>query len=311
MKRHSNLYEKIISIENLKLADKKARKGKHNYKELKKHIQNEEQNIQDLHQILKDKNFKTSEYTTFKIYEGKERIISKLPYFPDRLLQHAVLLVLEPIFVSTFTADTYSCIRGRGVHKASYNLRKALQNKEETKYCLKLDIKKFYPNVDNEILMTLLRRKFKDKDLLNLLENIIMSMKGLPIGSYTSQFFANFYLTYFDHWIKEELKVKYYFKYCDDIVILSDNKEELRFWFFQIKEYLCTLNLEIKSNYQIFPVEKRGIDWVGFKHYHTHTLIRKSIKKNYIRSKHKERWNSWLIHANTINLKNKYENNHN
>lgn len=311
MKRHSNLYEKIISIENLKLADKKARKGKHNYKELKKHIQNEEQNIQDLHQILKDRNFKTSEYTTFKIYEGKERIISKLPYFPDRLLQHAVLLVLEPIFVSTFTADTYSCIRGRGVHKASYNLRKALQNKEETKYCLKLDIKKFYPNVDNEILMTLLRRKFKDKDLLNLLENIIMSMKGLPIGSYTSQFFANFYLTYFDHLVKEELKVKYYFKYCDDIVILSDNKEELRFWFFQIKEYLCSLNLEIKSNYQIFPVEKRGIDWVGFKHYHTHTLIRKSIKKNYIRSKHKERWNSWLIHANTINLKQKYENNYN
>lgn len=312
MKRHNNLYEKIITIENLKLADKKARKGKRNQKELKEHLKNEEQNIIDLHNILKERKFNTSPYYIFKIFEDKEREIYKLPYFPDRLVHHAVLNILEPIFVSIFTSDTYSCIKGRGVHKASYNLRKALKNKEETTYCLKLDIKKFYPSIDNDILMFLLKRKFKDKDLLDLLENIIMSTKGLPIGSYTSQFFANFYLTYFDHWVKEELKVRYYFRYCDDILLLSIDKNELRFWFSEIKEYLCTkLNLEIKSNYQIFPVEKRGIDWCGFKHYHTHTLIRKSIKKNYIKSKHKERWNSWLIHANTINLKNKYENNYN
>lgn len=309
MKRYNNLYSRIIDIENLISADKKARKGKRKQLGVIKHIESEGQNILKLHKLLKEKKFKTSDYKVFKISDGKERIISQLPYFPDRITHHAILNILEPIFIATFTNNTYSCIKDRGVHKASFDLRKALKDVSGTKYCLKLDIKKFFPSIDNGILKIMLRRKFKDNDLLYLLDDIIDSHKGVPLGNYTSQFFGNFYLTYFDHWIKEELRVKYYFKYCDDMVFLSDSKEQLWDYFRAIKEYLeINLKLEIKGNYQVFPVEKRGIDWVGYKHYHTHTLIRKSIKKKYIKNKVKTNHNSWLVHCNSKNLKSKYEN---
>ena len=251
MKRIGNLYQKIIDIDNLKLADKKARKGKNKQYGVIKHIQNEEKDILNLHEDLKNKTFTTSEYKTFKISDGKEREIHSLPFYPDRIVHHSVVNILEPIFMSIFTTDTYSCIKGRGVHKASYKLRKYLKDEENTKYCLKLDIKKFYPSIDNGILKKMLRRKFKDEELLSLLDNIIDSSKGIPIGSYLSQFFANFYLTYFDHWVKEDLKVRYYLKYCDDMIILSSNKEELWEWFYKIKDYLHEeLNLEVKGNYQ-------------------------------------------------------------
>lgn len=310
MKRVGNLYEKIISLENLKLADKRAKKGKKNQYGVIKHLKDREQNLIALNEELKNKTFSTSEYKIFKISDGKEREIHSLPFYPDRIVHHSIINVLEPIFMKLFTADTYSCIKGKGVHKASYKLRDYLKaDIEGTKYCLKIDIRKFYPSIDNEILKTLLRKKFKDKDLLFLLDNIINSTKGIPIGSYTSQFLANFYLTYFDHWIKEDLKIKYYLKYCDDMVILSDSKEQLWGWFYKIKSYLKEeLNLEIKDNYQVFPVEDRGIDWCGYKHYHTHTLIRKSIKRKYIKNKNKKTHWGWIKHGDCINLKNKYEN---
>lgn len=309
MKRYNNLYNEIINIENLKLADEKARKGKNKQYGIIKHLEHEEENIIRLNKILVDKDFTTSKYNIFKIFEGKEREIFQLPYYPDRIIHHSIINILEPIFVSMFTADSYSCIKGRGVHSASYKLRNILKkDKENTKYCLKIDIKKFYPSIDNVMLKILLRRKFKDKDLLWLLDNIIDSTKGVAIGNYTSQFFANFYLTYFDHWIKENLKVRYFFRYCDDMIILSDSKEELWKYFYLIKDYLSeNLKLEIKGNYQVFPVEDRGIDWVGYKHFHTHTLIRKSIKKKYIKNKNKINHKGWLIHADTKNLRRKYE----
>lgn len=309
MKRYNNLYNKIISIENLKLADSKARKGKSKQYGVKKHLENEEKNIIKLNKLLLNKDFTTSEYNTFTIFEGKEREIFQLPYYPDRIVHHGIMNILEPIFVSIFTADTYSCIKGRGVHSASYKLRKVLkQDLQNTKYCLKIDIKKFYPSIDNSTLKNLFRRKFKDESLLYLLDNIVDSTNGVAIGNYTSQFFANFYLTYFDHWIKEDLKVKYFFRYCDDMILLSNNKNELWEYFYSIKSYLeNNLKLEIKGNYQVFPVHDRGIDWVGYKHFHTHVLIRKSIKKRYIKNKNKINHKGWLIHANTVNLRNKYE----
>ena len=235
MKRLNNIYEKIISIENLMLADQKAQKGKSKQYGVVLHNKNQEENILKLHEILKNKTYKTSEYKVFKVFEPKERDVYQLPFYPDRICHHAVMNVLEPIFVAVFTADSYSCIKGRGIHKASTNLRKALQNKEETTYCLKLDIKKFYPNIDHDILKALLRRKFKDVDLLWLLDEIIDSAPGLPIGNYLSQYLANFYLTYFDHWVKEDLGVKYYFRYADDIVILHKDKEYLRELFEEMK----------------------------------------------------------------------------
>lgn len=310
MKRYGNLFDKIVTTENLNLADKKARRGKRHQYGVQKHIKNSESNILELKYQLFDERYKTSEYTNYTITDPKTRVISKLPFFPDRICQHAIINVLEPIFVKMFTTDTYSCIKGRGVHKASYGLRGYLKDTENTKYCLKMDIRKFYPSVDNDILKDLLLRKFKDKKVLNLMFEIINSYKGLPLGNVTSQFFANYYLTYFDRFIKEKLGVKYYLRYCDDLVILSNSKEHLHSCRKEVEEYLKDeLNLILKDNYQVFPVGVRGIDFVGYKHYHTHTLLRKSIKKNYVKSKNKANWNGWLVHCNSINLKRKHGNN--
>jgi hypothetical protein len=165
-----------------------------------------------------------------------------------------------------------------------YNLSDALRNESATRYCLKFDIRKFYPSINHRVLKVLLRRKFKDQDLLWLLDEIISSAPGLPIGNYLSQYFANFYLTYFDHWIKEELKIKNYFRYADDIVILSDSKEALHEILSKIRVYLNDkLRLTIKNNYQVFPVKSRGIDFVGYVFFHGYTRLRKSIKKSFAR----------------------------
>jgi len=128
MKRINGLYEKIYCIENLKLADSIARKGKTKQPGVIEHDKNCEKNINKLHDILKNKTYKTSKYTTFKIFEPKERLIFRLPYYPDRIVHHAIMNVLEPIFVTTFTSDTYSCIKGRGIHKLFYNLKDTLRN---------------------------------------------------------------------------------------------------------------------------------------------------------------------------------------
>lgn len=308
MKRHGNLFEKIISLENLIIADKKASKGKSKQYGVISHRRNQEKNIVNLQQSLADKTFTTSKYRVFTISDGKERTIYQLPYYPDRIVHTAIINILEPIFVSTFIKNTYACIKGRGIHKGSFDLRIAL--KSGKKYCLKMDIVKFYPSIKNDILKQLLRKKFKDKELLWLLDDIIDSTEGVGIGSYTSQFFGNYYLSYFDHWVKENLKVEDYFRYSDDLIILSDSKGELWSYFYKMKNYLENkLGLQVKGNYQVFPIESRGIDWLGFKHYHTHTLIRKSIQKKYIKNKNKITHKGWLMHADTINLRRKYENN--
>lgn len=280
MKRVNNLYPLIYDIDNIELADKKARKCKEKRYGVARHDRNHHKENVDLSNRLKDRTYRTSDYSNYKIYEPKERTISRLPYYPDRIVHHAIMNIMEPIWVKIFTSDTYSCIKNRGIHALVKKLRRDLdQDPEGTKYCLKMDIRKFYPSLNHDILKAIIRKKIKDKDLLWLLDEIIDSAEGVPIGNYLSQFFANLYMAYFDHWVKEELKVKYYYRYADDIVLLSNSKDQLRNWLLAIKVYLTNmLKLELKDNYQIYPVDSRGIDFVGYKLYHTHTLLRKSIK---------------------------------
>ncbi len=314
MKRYGNLYSKIYNINNLKLADKKARKGKIKQDGVKSHDINRDDNIINLHHLLVNKEYKTSEYKIFKIYEGKERTIFQLPYYPDRITHHAILNILEPIFVSCFTKDTYSCIKGRGIYGAYRSVKNYLLDKEGSKYCLKVDIKKFYPSINHDILKSLLRTKFKDNDLLQLLDEIIESTDGCPIGNYSSQFFANFYLNKFDHWLKENKQVKYYSRYCDDIIILAKDKQSLHILLKEIKDYLWN-NLKLQlSNHQIFPVRKRGIDFVGYRFFsYSYILLRKSTKKRFIKmikynknNKSISSYNGWLKYCNSKNLQNKY-----
>jgi len=284
MKRVGNLFEKIISVENLNLADENARRGKSKNYGVIKHDKNREDNILKLHELLKSGNFRCSEYKIFTIYEPKEREIYQLPYYPDRIVHHAIMNILEPIWCSLFTRDTFSCIKGRGIHGAMNRMVEILKDVDGTKYCLKIDVRKYYPSIDHDILKQIVHKKIKCKRTLNILDNIIDSADGVPIGNYLSQYFANIYLTYFDHWIKEELRIKHYIRYADDMVFFGETKTELQGLLIQINHYFTDiLNIEIKHNYQIFPIEKRGVDFVGFVFKHTYHKMRKTIKQNFSR----------------------------
>lgn len=285
MKRLGYLYDLICSADNIIAADFKARRNKKCRYGIDLFDSDRENNITNLVLKLKNKTYKTSEYRVFKLVvdSGKEREIYKLPYYPDRIVHHAIVNIMEPIWTNSFTRDTYSCIKGRGIHGAFRTLRKALdRDPDGTKYCLKLDVRKFYPSIDHEILKKIVRRKIKDPNLLWLLDEIIDSAPGVPIGNYLSQYLANLYLTDFDHWLKEKVNVNYYWRYCDDMVVLSGSKSQLRDVLHLIKTYLSdSLRLSVKNNWQIFPVDSRSIDFLGYCFYHTHTLLRKSIKKRF------------------------------
>lgn len=322
MKRIGNIYEKIISIDNLLQADQNARRGKGYQRGIKEFDKNFEQNIADIYRDLASGTYKTSGYRHMMIHEPKERKISILSY-RDRIVQHAIVLQLEKMFVNSFTADTYSCIKGRGTHKMSSKLTDALKDEACTRFCLKLDIRKFYPSVDNSTLKLMIRRKIKDQELLKLLDGIIDSAEGLPIGNLLSQVFGNFYLSPLDHWLKEKKMVRYYFRYLDDMVILGPDTKYLRKVHAGIRAYLKNrLKLDLNSKWQIFLIAKkhrasgRGIDVGGYVHYRDHKRLRKRIKIAFARvaarrrkSKHPERmrpsiesYKGWAKHCDAKHL---------
>lgn len=284
MKRYGNLIDDIADRWNVDYADKKARRGKCSI-DIIDHDKHKDKDNERLCKDLKNGTYKTSRYTTFKIHEPKERIIFKLPYYPDRIAHHAILNILEGIWTKTFIPATYACIKGRGILKLKNDLYKALKrHPDETMYCLKLDVHKFYPSIDHDVLKAIIRKKLKDRVLLKILDNVIDSADGVPIGNYLSQFFGNLYLSPLDHYCKEVLKTRYYYRYCDDIVILGKDKGFLHEILEAIRAYLHErLRLELKPNCQIFPVESRGIDFVGYRFYHDHVLLRKGIKQRIYR----------------------------
>lgn len=285
-------------MENLKLAHKNAKKGKGWYKEVQMVDKNLDFYLKQLQDMFINNSYKTSEYKMFKKKEGnKIRTIYKLPYFPDRIAQWAIIQVIEPYLLKTFTVDTYSSIPNMGIHKALGKMKKAMYNDiSNTRYCLKLDIKHFYQNIDHSILKEKLKRKFKDQKLLKLLFEIIDSINtaeiedleefyrdseinyntGIPIGNYLSQYFGNLYLSDFDHLIKEKYHIKYYFRYMDDICIFHNDKIFLHQLKLEIEQYFKENHLTIKSNWQIFLSNSRGIDFVGYRVFNGFSLLRKS-----------------------------------
>ncbi len=285
MKRYGNLYARVCAYDNLEEAYHWAAKGKGRRDEVKEFAADLETNLRQIEAELRNHTYRTSEYSIFTKHEPKERIIYKLP-FSDRVVHWAIMLVIEPIWVSNFTRDVYACVKGRGIHPCLRKLRGDLESDPEgTAYCLKLDVRKFYPSIDHDILKAVVRKKIKDPELLWLLDEIIDSTDGVPIGNYLSQFFANLYLSELDHLIKEQLKVRYYYRYADDIVLLGADKATLHGHLVFINHYLHNERaLDMKRNYQIYPVESRGIDFVGYVTYHTHCLARKRNKQTLCRA---------------------------
>lgn len=326
MKRINKLFEKIVDIDNIKLAHYNARKGKTHYKEVKMVDSDIDKYAMEIQRMLVSGTYKVGMYDIFSrvVDSGKTREIYRLDYYPHRIIHHAILQILEPIWINTFISQTYCCIKSRGIHKALKKIKSDLRFNPELKYCYKFDIKKYYPNIDNGVLKQKVRKKIKDNKLLALLDEIIDSANGLPIGNYMSQYFANLYLNDFDHYCKQNLKLKFYYRYCDDVVILHQDKNFLHSIRKEIKVYLSEkLKLSIKDNWQVFLIESRGIDFLGYRFFYGYTLLRKSICKKIknvslnISKKQKASikqvrslmsYYGWMSHCNSFRLRKKYFN---
>lgn len=273
MKRVGNIYGKICNYYNIAEAHRNARKDKHYYKEVQMIDANPRPYFESIQRSLENKTYVTSPYETFQKFDtGKIRTISKLPYYPDRIIHWALLLQTSDTFMRVFIPQTHAAIPGRGVHSAMLEVKKYIEHDpQNTEFCLKFDIRKYFPSISHDILKEMLRKIFKDNNVLWLWDVIVDSVDGeygIPIGNYTSQFLANFYLAYFDHWVKEQLKVKYHTRYMDDIVQLSNDKNILWQWLGEESDYLYdNLGLRVKDNYAVFPVSSRSIDFAGYKNW--------------------------------------------
>lgn len=287
MKRVGFLYEKICSEENIKLAILDAAKGKKKKRrDVRKVLNNLDFYIKDIQLMLKNKTFSNSKPRISYRYEkmqNKVREISVLPFYPDHIVHHAVMRIISPLLIKGMYHYCCANVPGRGEQRIRKSLSQVLKSDyRNTKYCLKIDIKQFYPSICIQELKYKLREIIKDSDALWILDTIVdLQDKGLPLGSYCSQWLANYYLQSLDHFIKEKIRVAYLYRYADDLVLLDGNRRKILMAEKLIDTFLMFENLEVKNTWRIFKVnESNAIDFVGYKFYRDKIAIRKKIFKN-------------------------------
>lgn len=292
-------YQKLNFLTMLE-AHNRAKKGKNSKRDVILFEMDLESNIVNLIREIKDKRYKIGKYREFVIKYPKERFI-KAPAYKDRIVhQWYIEEFIKPYIIPRFINDTYACIDDKGNHRAVLKLQKymrIMKRKYNDYYVLKCDVKKFFYNIDREILFEILKHDIRDKNLLEFTKVLIFAgdenKVGIPIGNYTSQFFANIYLNELDHYLKEKLRVKYYVRYMDDFVLLLKNKEEAVYIFNRIRIFLKQkLKLDLNKKSKYFP-NKQGIDFCGYKVYETHILVRKRCKRD-MKTKIKK-WNHLFI----------------
>jgi RNA-directed DNA polymerase len=299
LKTHNNLYANIYDFENLHRAYLLARKNKRYKQEILEFGNNLEENLIHLQNELIYESYLPSPYRQFTVYEPKERLILALP-FRDRVLQHAICSIIEPIFDRTMVKDSYACRKTKGVLKGVKRVSSFVRSLSQkgNVYCLKMDIRKYFYSIEHETLFRLLKKKIRCKRTLKLLRIILDSSQnpGIPIGNLTSQLFANVYLNEIDHFIKEELRIKHYVRYMDDMIILDNNKKRLGTVLAEIKCFLGDkLFLSLNRKTQIFPIEK-GIDFLGYRQFEDCSLLRKRVMlKNFKKFKKLNKTNMSLI----------------
>lgn len=280
-------------------------------------------NILILHQELTDKTYWHGSYTAFKVNDPKPRDIHKASV-RDRLLHHAVYRVLYPYFEPKFIFDSYSCRLGKGTHRAINRVRdyerKVSRNHTRTVWVLKGDIRKFFANIDHEILDEILKRHIKDNEVIWLLREVVGSFNtkgkanvGLPLGNLTSQVLVNIYMNEFDHFLRRDLKIKYYIRYADDFIILHENKKYLENILPKMSKFLETrLKLSLHPNKVSIKTLASGIDFLGWVQFPHHRIVRASTKrrmfKNLERNQKEESLISYqghLSHGDTYELRKK------
>ena len=259
--------------------------------EIIKYEQKLEFNLLNLIDEIKNNEYTVGEYKEFIIYEPKKRVIKKLP-FKDRILhQWYIECFIKPYFVPRFINNSYACINGRGTHKCVMKTQEMMRSKRKESgsyYVVQSDISKFFNSINKDILFNILRKKMKDNKLLNLTKIIIYNnddnCAGLPIGNYTSQYFANIYMNELDYYIKHKLNIKYYIRYLDDFVCLVDDKMEAKYVYNKVEEFVNNV-LDIKLNPKSrYYKSVRGINFCGYIIFEEFILLRKRIKKNIIKT---------------------------
>ena len=245
-------------------------------------------NILELHECFANQTYEHGGYKDFYITDPKLRHIHKASV-KDRLVHHAVYRQLYPFFAKKFIVDSYSCQLGKGTHRAlkrfKYFSRKASKNNSKTLWILKCDIRKFFENIDHSILLNILNEYIEDKNIINLLNKIISSFesknnKGLPLGNLTSQLFVNIYMNKFDQFVKHKIKAKYYIRYADDFVFMSDRKEKLEKYLKISDEFLRNeLKLELHKKKIEVKTINSGIDFLGWIHFPHQRVLRLKTKR--------------------------------
>lgn len=279
MKRHGNLWEQITSMDNIELAYKKAKKGKGWQNTIKKFENKKEEKLLELQEMLVSGSYKTSKYREKVIYEPKQRTIYILPFFPDRIAQHAVMNVVSPIWDRMFIEDSYACRTGKGQHAGS---TRAMQFAMRNKYCLQCDVSKFYPSIHHATVMGIIEQKIKDKKVLVFFDELVNSMPGecnVPIGNYTSQWLGNLYLNQLDQLMKHRYHVRDYIRYCDDFLLFSNSKSRLH-ELGAIAEDFISNTLKMKLSKKTIFHTSQGVDFLGYRHFSSgKILVRKSTAK--------------------------------
>lgn len=289
----SHTYQDIISVENLLAAWREFVHGKRNKKDVREFQYRLMDNILTLHQDLQNKTYIHGGYQHFKITDPKPRDIHKATV-RDRLVHHALYRKLYPFFDATFIADSYSCRRGKGTHRAMNRFRafarKESRNHTKTVWVLKCDIKKFFASIDQQTLLTTVSRYVVDMDIQDLLAKIVSSFNsgtagvGLPLGNLTSQLLVNVYMNEFDQCVKRQLKAKYYIRYADDFVILSRDREWLEQLLMHIRRFLLEeMRLMLHPKKVSISTVATGIDFLGWVHFPDHRVLRTSTKRRMLK----------------------------
>lgn len=295
MKRAGELYKKILTYENLCQAFYKAARGKKDRKEVIAFHSNFESQIHKLQDRLMRHDPDIGHYHFFKVFDPKQRSICAAS-FPERVLHHAIMNICEPLLEACAIHDTYACRTGKGNRKALVRAQKFAQNHS---WYLKLDIQKYFDSIDHRIILFLLSRRIKDKELLDLFTKLINSYhvfpgRGMPIGNLISQHLANFYLSGFDHWIKEMQKVKGYVRYMDDMLIFGQDAVEMKNLLEKIESYLRqNLALKVKKNYELNCC-RYGVNFVGYRIYPNKIELSSRSKRRFIRKfrEYEQKWHS-------------------
>lgn len=307
MKSYNHLWEEFISDENIKLAIHNSSKGKRKRRETKEYLTESDEIIERVRNYAE--HFHNKPHVPKVIYDGIERKKRTIivPSYEEQIIHHMIVNVLKPIFMHGMYEHSYASIPDRGVHKGKKTIQKWIKHDDgKCKYCLKMDVRKYFDNINHDILKEKLRKKIHDDRFLSVLETVIDATDhGLPLGFYTSQWFANWYLQDFDHYVKERLMIAHYVRYMDDMVLFSPNKWYLHHAKDSISQYLAAIGLEVKDNWQIFRFSyKQGdteggrfLDFMGFRFYRTRITLRWNILKKALRKARRINIRGITIHS--------------